>query len=231
MAVNVSLKVPLTGKKDSFILTGPCLCCGAQGEKGWKYHTRYNLKHWEKRRKRMVLHNYSDDSGKLALGELFIELPYCKAHQVQTSRVRGMTNTLGWAVGGIVILISAVIYINNSLDETGAARTARGANFWICLAPIFIFLMTFVVMKFFQDGLKLKNGPIPAKKDFPRKGNTNDGCGLKIETKVDGGVPGEGIVRYFVNLEFQNPQAAGRFLEKYPQAVVSFGHSLIGSPH
>ena len=225
MGVNVSLKVPLTGKKDSFILTGPCLCCGALGEKVWKYHTKYNLKRWGKSRKRMALNNYSDDSGKPAQGELFIELPYCKAHQVQTSGVRGLTNTLGWAVGGIVILISAVIYINSSLDETGAARTARGADFWICLAPIFVFFMTFVVMKFFQEGLKLKINPLSANKDFPLKGDTNGGCGLKIETKVDGGVPGEGIVRYFVNLEFQNPQSAGRFLEKYPQAVVN-GFSL-----
>ena len=227
MGVNVSLKVPLTGKNDSFILTGPCLCCAAEGEKVWKYHTKYNLKRWEKRRKSMALYNYSEVSGKPALGELFIELPYCKAHQVQTSRVRGLTNTLGWTVGGIVILITAVIYINNSLDETGAARTARDANFWICLAPIFVFLMTFVVMKFFQDGIKLKIGPLTAKKDITLKGDTNGGCGLKIETKVDGGVPGEDIVRYFVKLDFQNPQAAGRFLEKYPQAVVN-GFSLKG---
>lgn len=225
MGVNVSLKVPLTGENDSFILTGPCLCCGAEGEKVWKYHKKYNLKRWEKGRKRTALNNYSDDSGKPALGELFIELPYCKVHQVQTSRVRGATNALGWVVGGLVILVTAVIYINNSLDETGAARTARDANFWICLAPIFVFFMTFVVMKFFQDGFKLKISPLSANKDFPLKGNTKGACGLKIETKVDGGVPGEGMVRYFVNLDFQNPQAAGRFLEKYPQAVLN-GFSL-----
>jgi hypothetical protein len=227
MGVNVSLKVPLTGKKDSFILTGPCLCCGAQGEKGWKYHKKYNLKRWEKRRKSMALHNYSEDSGKPALGELLIELPYCKAHQVQTNLLRSLTNTLGWVLGGIIILVTAVIYINNSLDETGAARTARDANFWICLAPIFVFFMTFVVMKFFQDGIKLKIGSLSAKKDLPLKRDTTSGCGLKIETEVDGGVPGEDIVRYFVKLDFQNPQAAGRFMEKYPQAVIN-GFSLKG---
>ena len=227
MDINASLRLVLYNEKDTFDLTGPCVCCGKSSDGIWTYNQKYDLEHWvADSRGRPVKQGYKDKDGKTAQGEVELNLPYCTEHLEQSRRLHKYHSNQKTLMA-IIMVIAVIFYCVSFADWIFAGETNKDVGFRMFAIPIFVSVVIAGLGSYFfttiNKGLSKRSEYI----DYPIDSEDGGGSGLAI--KVEGeeaGMIGQHR-RYFLSLDFKNVEAAKRFKQKYPEALIIEGIELL----
>ena len=233
MDVKATFKLWLSGAKDTFTLDGPCVCCGKPSVNVWTYNKKYNLERWvassggRTGEVKPIKQGYKDKDGNPAQGEIEFNLPYCSEHLSQSERLRNYHSNQTNAViiaGVIAVVLYLVLF---GWDWIGAAKSNLQTGFRACAMPIIVFVSIAGLGVLANTALNESKSAQPKYIDYPI--NSSDGGGSGLAITVDGeatGMVGQ-HVRYFLNLDFKNIEAANQFKRKYSGAVILKGKELL----
>lgn len=233
MDIKVTLKLLLSSKKDTFTITGPCVCCDQPSEAVWTYNKEYNLERWVASSGKKtgnvepIKQGYKDKDGNSAKGEIELNLPYCSAHLDQTKRLHNYHSKqqTGLIIVGVIAI--ALYFILFGLDWMRDAETTTQMGFRTCAMPIFVLIGAVFLGTIAFTAINESKATKPEFIDYPIDSSEGGGSGLAI--RVDGEEAGRigQYVKYFLNLDFKNVEAAKQFKQKYPGAVIMKGKELL----
>jgi len=233
MDIKATLRLTLSNKKDSFALAGSCICCGKPSEDVWTYNKKYNLERWVASSGgstgdiKPVKQGYKDANGTPAQGEVEIKLPYCSTHLNQTKRLQNYHSRQQNALIIVGVVAAVLYFILVGGKWIGDADTTIQVGFRACGMPIIVFLgaagLGLLATTAINSGIASK----PEYVDYPIDSGSGGGSGLAIVVDSDqNGVIGQ-PVRYFLNLDFNNIDAAKQFKASYPGTIILLGQELM----
>jgi hypothetical protein len=228
MDIQVMLEQSLSNVRDTFTLSGPCVCCGQPSEQVWTCRREYDLERWVSgSSSKPIKQLYKDPDGDTVQGEVELKLPYCPEHFQQTKRLENYhrrQRKVAVILGAAGILLYFVLF---GIDWIGAAETNIEMGFRMCAMPILVFggFAGLAVLAF--TAWNERKAAQPEFSDYPIDSPDGGGCGLGVTVMNERrGRVGQ-MVSYFLRLDFKNPDAARRFKRKYPDARALKGKSLL----
>jgi hypothetical protein len=233
MDIKATLRLWLSDKKDTFNLDGACVCCGRPSVEVWTYNKKYNLERWvassggRTGEVKPVRQGYKDEGGKPVQGEVEFNLPYCAEHLNQSKRLRNHHNnqTNGMIIAGVIAVV--LYFILFGADWIGAAKNNIEMGFRTCGMPILVFVGVAGLGVLASQAVDESRSNQPQYIDYPINSSSGGGSGLAITVSTeDTGMIGQ-QVRYFLNLDFKNFEAARQFKQKYPGAAILKGGELL----
>jgi uncharacterized membrane protein YhaH (DUF805 family) len=185
----------------------------------WDHHEEYGLKHWQRGDNgQYALKDSRDNEGKLRLGVLDIQLPYCDKHLQQTRRLNSYLAGQKAIVTVVALLAAAVFLFTVALGWAADATDTRTYGFRLCVTPLIAGVVTWWGLAFASAGINAALSKLPAFKNLPIASGGGSGVGIEVRHGSKDAKGAMARVRYFLLLDFMNKQAATRFMEANPTA-------------
>ena len=186
MDVKATIRLWLSGTKDTFTLDGPCVCCGKSSVNVWTYNKKYNLERWvassggQTGDVRPIKQGYKDKDGNPAQGDVEFSLPYCPEHLSQSERLRNYHNnqTNVVIIAGVIAVV--LYFVLFGWDWVGAAKSNLQTGFRACGMPIIVFVGIAGLGILANTALNESKSAQPKYIDYPINSPGGGGSGLAI---------------------------------------------------